>query len=70
LGTFMRDDQGLDACDVGFLAFAADGAVSLSIVMPTCNEGPVIPRAVRQVLSAGVLDDQGKPETGTIFASR
>ena len=36
----MRDDEGLDAYDVGFQASAADGEVFLSILMPTYNATP------------------------------
>jgi len=72
LGIFVGDNVGLDTYDdVGFQASVANGQVFLSIVMPTCNEGHTIRRAVRQVLSTShpccteliVADDESSAET-------
>jgi glycosyltransferase involved in cell wall biosynthesis len=67
----MRDNEGLDAYDVGFQASAPNGEVFLSIVMSTYNEGPTIRRPVRQVPSTSypcrteliVVDDGSSDET-------
>ena len=67
----MRENEGLDTYGVGFEASATNVEVSLSIIMPTYNEGPTVRRAVRQVLSASypcrteliVVDDGSSDET-------
>jgi len=67
----MRDDEGLDAYDVGFQASEADSEAFLSIIIPTYDEGSSIRHALRQVLPTSypcrteliVVDDESSDET-------